>query len=107
MVKWAAGHISLPGILDVRKGMAKAEFQPRLDNIEIGSILNAFNYPIALTGNLTMAGDFSGDKIDAEAFRRSWQGTAHIDLTNTRMEGLNFQQLVQQAVERSSSGQSH
>src|SRR5690606_16370317 len=32
-----------------------------------------------------------------------WQGTAHIDLTNTRMEGLNFQQLVQQAVERSSS----
>lgn len=98
-----AGHISLPGILDVRKGMAKAEFQPRLDNIEIGSILNAFNYPIALTGNLTMAGDFSGDKIDAEAFRRSWQGTAHIDLTNTRMEGLNFQQLVQQAVERSSS----
>jgi len=98
-----AGQISLPGILDVRKGMAKAEFQPRLENIEIGTILKAFNYPIALTGNLTMAGDFSGDKIDAEAFRRSWQGTAHVDLKDTRMEGLNFQQLVQQAVERSSS----
>jgi AsmA protein len=98
-----AGHISLPGLLDVRKDMAKAEFQPRLENIEIGTILQAFNYPIALTGNLTMAGDFSGDKIDADAFRRSWQGQAHVDLTNSRMEGLNFQQLVQQAVERSSN----
>lgn len=98
-----AGHLSLPGLLDVRKDMAKAEFQPRLENIEIGTILKAFNYPIALTGNLTMAGDFSGDKIDADAFRRSWQGQAHVDLTNSRMEGLNFQQLVQQAVERSSN----
>lgn len=98
-----AGHLSLPGMLDVRKDMAKAEFQPRLENIEIGTILKAFNYPIALTGNLTMAGDFSGDKIDADAFRRSWQGQAHVDLANSRMEGLNFQQLVQQAVERSSN----
>lgn len=98
-----AGHISLPGLLDVRKDMAKAEFQPRLENIEIGTILKAFDYPIALTGNLTMAGDFSGDKIDAEAFRRNWQGQAHVDLTDSRMEGLNFQQLVQQAVERSSN----
>ncbi|MGF6421752.1 AsmA protein [Lelliottia sp. 489] len=98
-----AGHISLPGMLDVRKDMAKAEFQPRLENIEIGTILKAFDYPIALTGNLTMAGDFSGDKIDADAFRHSWQGQAHVDLANSRMEGLNFQQLVQQAVERSSN----
>ncbi|MDY1036228.1 outer membrane assembly protein AsmA [Lelliottia sp. CFBP8978] len=98
-----AGHLSLPGLLDVRKEIARAEFQPRLDNIEIGTILKAFNYPIALTGNLTMAGDFSGDRIDADAFRRSWQGQAHVQLSDSRMEGLNFQQLVQQAVERSSN----
>lgn len=98
-----AGHMSLPGMLDVRQDEARAEFQPRLNNIEIGTILKAFNYPISLTGNLTLAGDFSGDKVDAEAFRRSWQGKAHVELANTRMEGLNFQQLVQQAVERSSS----
>lgn len=98
-----AGHMSLPGMLDVRQDEARAEFQPRLDSIEIGTILKAFNYPISLTGNLTLAGDFSGDKVDAEAFRRSWQGKAHVELANTRMEGLNFQQLVQQAVERSSS----
>ena len=101
--KMGAGHISLPGTLDVRKDVASAEFQPRLENIEIGAILKAFNYPIDLTGQLTLAGDFSGTKIDAESFRRDWQGQAHVDLKDTRMEGLNFQQLVQQAVERSSN----
>ncbi|MEP8914092.1 outer membrane assembly protein AsmA [Enterobacter mori] len=101
--KMGAGNMSLPGTLDVRKDVACAEFQPRLENIEIGAILKAFNYPIDLTGQLTLAGDFSGTKIDAEAFRRDWQGQAHVELKDTRMEGLNFQQLVQQAVERSSN----
>ncbi|QJT81565.1 outer membrane assembly protein AsmA [Kosakonia sp. MUSA4] len=100
--KMGSGQISLPGTLDVRGKQPHAEFQPRLESIEIGNILKAFNYPIALTGSLTMAGDFSGPDIDAESFRRDWQGEAHIDLKNSRMEGLNFQQLVQQAVARSS-----
>ncbi|MCT7423344.1 outer membrane assembly protein AsmA, partial [Escherichia coli] len=56
----------------------------------------------SMTGQLTLAGDFSGTKIDADAFRRDWQGQAHLELKDARMEGLNFQQLVQQAVERSS-----
>ncbi|MCE9994174.1 outer membrane assembly protein AsmA [Enterobacter asburiae] len=97
------GHISLPGTLDVRNDNPTAEFQPRLDNVEIGTILKAFNYPISLTGKMALAGDFSGTKIDADAFRHDWQGQAHVELKNTRMEGLNFQQLVQQAVERSSN----
>lgn len=103
--KLGDGQISLPGELDVRTEQSRAVFQPRLDNVEIGSILNAFNYPIALTGSLTMAGDFSGPNIDAENFRRHWQGEAHVDLKNSRMEGLNFQQLIQQAVARSSDVQ--
>lgn len=100
--KMGAGHLSLPGTLDVRNDNPTAEFQPRLENVEIGTILKAFNYPISLTGQMTLAGDFSGNRIDADAFRREWQGQAHLDLKDTRMEGLNFQQLVQQAVERSS-----
>ncbi len=101
--KMGAGNLSLPGTLDVRKDVASAAFQPRLENVEIGTILKAFNYPISLTGQLSLAGDFSGTKIDADAFRRSWKGQAHVELKDSRMEGLNFQQLVQQAVERSSS----
>ncbi|WP_437888316.1 outer membrane assembly protein AsmA [Phytobacter sp. V91] len=100
--KMGAGDISLPGTLDVRTDRPLARFKPRLNNVEIGTILTAFDYPIALTGQLSLAGDFSGGRIDADDFRRNWQGTAHVDIADSRMEGLNFQQLIQQAVARSS-----
>ncbi|HCR3981537.1 TPA: outer membrane assembly protein AsmA [Kluyvera ascorbata] len=99
------GQLSLPGTLDARSGTPQAEFQPKLDNIEIGSLLKAFNYPINMTGKLSLAGDFSGSVIDANHFRRDWQGQANLELRDTRTEGLNFQQLVQQAVERSTDVQ--
>jgi AsmA protein len=99
------GQISLPGMLDARRDAVQAEFQPKLDNVEIGTILKAFDYPIQLTGSMTLAGDFSGSKIDADDFRRNWQGEGHVEMLNTRAEGLNFQQLVQQAVERSANVQ--
>ncbi|MEB0773453.1 outer membrane assembly protein AsmA [Citrobacter portucalensis] len=95
------GLISLPGTLDARKGEPRAVFHPRLEGVEIGTILKAFDYPIALTGKLSLAGDFSGSDIDARAFRHSWQGQAHVEMNGTRMEGMNFQQMIQQAVERS------
>ncbi|WP_248890712.1 outer membrane assembly protein AsmA [Citrobacter freundii] len=95
------GLISLPGTLDARKGEPRAVFHPRLEGVEIGTILKAFDYPIALTGKLSLVGDFSGSDIDAQAFRHSWQGQAHVEMNDTRMEGMNFQQMIQQAVERS------
>lgn len=99
------GNLSLPGSLDARSDTPQASFQPKLDNIEISSILKAFNYSLNLTGKLSLNGDFSGEKIDADDFRRNWQGQAQIQMTDTRTEGLNFQQLVQQAVERSTNVQ--
>jgi AsmA protein len=57
--KMGDGDISLPGMLDVRRDKSRAVFQPRLDNVEIGNILKAFNYPIALTGKLS-GGRFFG-----------------------------------------------
>jgi AsmA protein len=44
--KMGDGDISLPGMLDVRRDNSRAVFQPRLDNVEIGTILKAFNYPL-------------------------------------------------------------
>ncbi|TLV21543.1 outer membrane assembly protein AsmA [Klebsiella indica] len=99
------GRLSLPGSLDARGGTSQASFQPQLDNVEISSILQAFNYSLNLTGKLSMSGEFSGEKIDADDFRRNWRGQAQIQLTDTRAEGLNFQQLVQQAVVRSTNVQ--
>lgn len=99
------GRLSLPGSLDARGDTPQASFQPKLENVEISSILKAFNYSLNLTGKLSLNGDFSGEKIDVDDFRRSWQGQAQIQMTDTRTEGLNFQQLVQQAVERSTNVQ--
>ena len=99
------GLISLPGTLDARGETSQASFQPKLDNVEIATILKAFNYSLNLTGKLSLTGDFSGERIDADDFRRRWQGDAQIQMANTRTEGLNFQQLVQQAVERSTNVQ--
>ena len=100
--KLDGGTLSLPGTVDARNGAPQAEFQPKIDNIEIGSLLKAFNYPIDMAGKMSLAGDFSGSVVDANHFRRDWQGQASIEMHDTRTEGLNFQQLVQQAVERSS-----
>ena len=97
------GQLSLPGFLDARGDRTKASFQPKLDNVEIGSILKAFDYSLNLTGKLSLTGDFAGEKIDADDFRRSWQGQAQIQMADSRAEGLNFQQLVQRAVARSTS----
>ncbi len=99
------GRLSLPGVLDVRGNTSHAAFQPQLDNVEIGTILQAFNYPISLTGKLSLNGDFSGPRVDADDFRRHWQGQAQLQMKDTRTEGLNFQQLVQQAVARSTNVQ--
>ncbi len=99
--KLADGQLSLPGTLDARTTSPRVVFHPRLSQVEIGTILKAFNYPISLTGKMSLVGDFSGADIDALAFRHSWKGKAHVDMSNTRLEGMNFQQLVQQAVVRS------
>ncbi|HCD8399415.1 outer membrane assembly protein AsmA [Escherichia coli] len=98
--KLNGGQVSLPGTLDATSINPRINFQPRLENVEIGTILKAFNYLISLTGKMSLAGDFSGADIDADAFRHNWQGQAHVEMTDTRMEGMNFQQMIQQAVER-------
>lgn len=97
------GTLSLPGTLDAREDVPRARFRPALKDIEIGALLKAFNYPIELTGELSLNGDFNGGKIDADSFRRSWDGQASLALRNSLAQGLNFQQLVQQAVARSAN----
>jgi AsmA protein len=42
--------------------------------VEIGSLIKAFNYSLNLTGKLSLTGEFSGTRIDADDFRRHWQG---------------------------------
>lgn len=64
---------SLHGTTDARGDAPLATFQPALQNVEIGSLIKAFNYSLNLTGKLSLSGEFSGTRIDADDFRRHWQ----------------------------------
>ncbi len=99
-----SGSLSLPGSLDVRGAQPKYTFQPQLNQIEIGTILKAFNYPVVVSGLLSLNGTLSGNALTASAFREHWQGDAQINLNQARLQGMNFQQLIQHAVSRSASG---
>ncbi len=57
--KWGTGKSHCPARWTcAASNLASAEFQPRLENVEIGNILKAFNYPIALTGQPDPGGRF-------------------------------------------------
>ncbi len=84
------GQLSLPGTLDARGDTPLATFQPALQNVEIGSLIKAFNYSLNLTGKLSLSGEFSGTRIDADDFRRHWQGQAQLQMADTRTEGAEL-----------------
>ncbi|MEA1065429.1 outer membrane assembly protein AsmA [Apirhabdus apintestini] len=92
------GRISLPGKVDARSAQPHAEFQADVAGIEIAPVLKAFDYPLAISGLLSLKGQFNGDAVDANAFRRGWRGDASVNLANSRLDGLNVLQLIQRAV---------
>ncbi|UAN53261.1 outer membrane assembly protein AsmA [Serratia sp. JSRIV002] len=101
--KLAGGDFSLPGSMDARTDKPLIKLQPQLRHIELGEVLKAFDMPLALTGTFNMQGDLSGDRLNATAFERRWQGTAELSMQNAQLHGLNIQQLIQQAVARNDS----
>ncbi|WP_261640213.1 outer membrane assembly protein AsmA [Erwinia mallotivora] len=100
-----AGHgsFSLPGSLDVRTAQTKVTLRPALQNIALAPLLKAFDLPPSLSGDMSLTGDFTGYGLTVPAFRRAWKGSAEVSIDNAQMSGLNFQQMIQRAVERSSN----
>lgn len=97
------GRLSLPATLDARGPQQQVSVSPQVDNLEIGPILTAFHYPLALSGQVSLKGHFTGNSFDALDFRQHWQGSAQVSMHKSRMQGMNFQQMVQQAVTRNRS----
>ncbi len=97
------GFLSLPAELDARQVPSTLSVTPSIKDVAIGPILHAFNYPLSMNGELSVEGQFTGNKFSAEDFQRHWQGNADLTIRNSRLEGMNFQQLIQQAVTRSNS----
>lgn len=93
------GQFFFSGILDVCGDMLLVMFQLVLQNVEIGLLIKVFNYFLNLIGKLLLSGEFFGMCIDVDDFCCYWQGQVQFQMVDICIEGLNFQQLVQQVVE--------
>ncbi|WP_368926839.1 outer membrane assembly protein AsmA [Serratia marcescens] len=96
----AGGDFSLPGSLDARGNKPVISVQPALNQVELGTVLKAFDMPQMLTGKFSMKGDLTGDRLSSQSFERRWRGTAQLSMQDAQLHGLNIQQLIQQAVAR-------
>ncbi|MDM1819083.1 outer membrane assembly protein AsmA [Serratia ureilytica] len=96
----AGGDFSLPGSLDARGNKPVISVQPALNQVELGTVLKAFDMPQMLTGKFNMKGDLTGDRLSSQSFERRWRGTAQLAMQDAQLHGLNIQQLIQQAVAR-------
>lgn len=98
----AGGNFSLPGTINIRTPLTKVTFQPVLHEIELAPLLKAFELPDTVSGKLSMTGSLHGNGLSVEDFKHHWRGNAEMSMQNARLAGLNFQQMIQRAVERSS-----
>lgn len=96
------GTFSLPGSIDVRSSQTRVALKPSFQRVDIGPLLKAFNLPDTISGELSLDGDFSGNGLTVAEFNHQWQGSADLKLDNAQFAGLNFQQLIQRAVEGNS-----
>ncbi|MEE8728135.1 MAG: outer membrane assembly protein AsmA [Rahnella inusitata] len=97
-----SGKFSLPGDMDVTGKQIQVHLMPDVDRIELGDLLAAYGLPKALTGSFSMKGDVNGKGLSAADFARRWQGEGQLSMDNAHLNGINIQQLIQQAVARSS-----
>ncbi|CNK82254.1 hypothetical protein yaldo0001_10990 [Yersinia aldovae ATCC 35236] len=97
------GDFSLPGTLDVTGKKVRAMLKPVINHMELAPVLLAAGLPQVMTGKFSMNASLSGEGVSVEAFNHRWKGDAQLSMSNAQLQGLNIQQLIQQAVTRSSS----
>ncbi|MGC6387348.1 outer membrane assembly protein AsmA [Ewingella sp. S1.OA.A_B6] len=101
--KMAPGDFSLPGTMDATKTRALISIKPVVHNVELGQVLAAYNLPQVLSGSFSLDGDVSGQGLSTADFSQNWRGNAQMSMENARLNGLNIQQLIQQAVTRNNN----
>lgn len=99
----AGGNFSLPGSLDARGDKPAIAVQPVFKQVQLGTVLKAFDMAHVLTGKFSMQGNLTGDRLTAQSFVQRWRGTAQLAMQDAQLHGLNIQQLIQQAVARNDS----
>jgi len=101
--KMAPGDFSLPGSLDATQTPVLISLKPVVHNIELSQLLIAYNLPQVLSGSFSMEGAVSGLGVSTADFSENWRGSAQLSMENARLNGMNIQQLVQQAITRNNN----
>lgn len=102
--KLGHGSFKTQGTISVADNQpAQMTLTPQIENIAMGPVLHAFGQPETFTGDLTLTGKFSGSGVTLVDVMQRWDGHAHLSMANARLNGMNIQQLIQQAVVRSHS----
>ncbi len=100
--KSGSGDFSLPGTVDIRHEQPQVALQPALHDIDAAPLLSALELPASLSGKLSLDADLRGVGLSVADMKQQWRGSASVSVANARLSGLNFQQLIQRAVENSS-----
>ena len=100
--KSGSGDFSLPGTVDIRHEQPQVALQPALHDIDAAPLLNALELPASLSGKLSLDADLRGVGLSVADMKQQWRGNASVSVANARLSGLNFQQMIQRAVENSS-----
>lgn len=98
------GTFSLPGTLDATGDRVRLALAPVLHQVELTPLLRAAGLPQALSGRFSLTGNLAGEGLTADDVNRRWQGQAEMSMEGARLQGLNIQQLIQQAVARNNGG---
>lgn len=100
--KVSGGTFALTGDIDATgPGAAKIRITPRVEHVAVAPVMRALEAPQILEGILSLSGNFNGSGLGGSDFTRHWSGSAHVAMNDMKVHGLNIQQLIQQAVERS------
>ncbi len=100
--KSGSGDFSLPGKVDIRNEQPQVALRPALHDVEAAPLLNALELPASLSGKLSLDADLRGVGLSVAEMKQQWRGSATVSVANARLNGLNFQQMIQRAVENSS-----
>ena len=99
----AGGEFTVSGSFDTRDVTTKVALHPSLQQVDITPIMQALSLPKTLSGRVSLQGDLSGDGVSLDNIQQQWQGNADITLQDAQFAQLNFLQMIQQAVTRSSN----
>ncbi|UZX67431.1 outer membrane assembly protein AsmA [Yersinia ruckeri] len=97
------GEFSFPGTLNITNKRLLLSVEPVIQHMDLGPLLKAADLPLILTGQFSMTGQLSGVGFDIAALSRRWNGNVRLEMKSAQLHGMNIQQLIQQAVTRSTS----